>query len=466
MKLLAALGVAFGLITGLGPTSASAAPNTGVTPAPRYEKTYIFVDNPNSIPSPEPGTAFVPPSRILYVNWCDGNCVLTRGTDDSRTNKSSIISGTRTISPYVGGANLRAQILSCVQNAYARFNITVTDQNPGNVPHWEAIAAGTPNQAGFSSGIAGVSPFTCGVIPNAITYNFLNLNPNDVLDNCWTIAQESAHAFGLSHEFDGRDYMTYNPTPAAKSFVDQNLCIGTQGCCQPAQECQCGPTSQNSYQKILALFGTANPTPPAVSITAPRQNEAVRGGFPINVSATDNVAVARVELLLDDAPYATLSTNPYVTNGPLTITDGTHTLTAIAVDTQGADARTTVTFTVGSGCQGPSDCDGDQVCVDGRCVAGETADGGLGTVCATGADCVSGQCAQKDGQQLCTEVCDPAADGCPGGYACLSNGAGGGLCWPSEAACLGCSTNQNDPTMPIGFGLVVAGLVVRRRRRT
>ena len=463
MKLLAALGVALGLTLG-----ASLGTATPAAAAPR-ERTFIRVDIP-SILAPEPGTAFVPPSRILFVNWCDGNCVITggNGTEDSRTNKSSIVNGTKTISAYTGGPNLRSQILSCVRNAYARFNINVVDVDPGNVPHWEAIAAGTPNQAGFGSGIAGVSPFTCGVIPNAITYNFLNLNPSDVLDNCWTIAQESAHAFGLSHEFDGRDYMTYNPTPAAKSFVDQNLCIGTQGCCQPAQECQCGPTTQNSFQKILALFGTANPTPPTVTITNPRNNQAVQGGFPIGVTAMDNNGVAQVQILIDDAPYATLTTNPYVTNGPATITDGTHRLTAIAVDTQGADATTTITFTVGSGCENADDCaaqGADLVCVDGRCVPGEGATGGLGTTCVGGSDCASGQCATKDGQQLCTEACDPASDGCPGGYSCLSNGAGGGLCWPAEASCVGCSTNSTDPTMPIGFGLVVAGLLVRGRRR-
>lgn len=460
MKLLAALGFAFGLTSGAtvgSVSSAAAAPG---------ERLLIRVDNPNSIPSPEPGTAFAPPSRILYIDWCDGNCVIVRGTDDSRTNHSSIAQGT--LQAFQGGPNVRSQILACVRNAYARFNITVTDQNPGNVPHWEAMAAGIPSQVGFPSSVAGVSPFTCGIIPNAITFNFLNLDPNNVLDNCWTVSQESSHAFGLSHEFDGRDYMTYNPTPAAKSFVDQSLCIGTQGCCQPTQECQCGPTSQNSYQKILAVFGNANPTPPTVAFTNPHANQAVAGGFPISLTASDNNGVARIDLLLDGAPYATLTTVPYVTNGPTTIADGAHKLKATAVDTQGAEASVEIPFTVGSGCHTAGDCataGAGFVCVDGRCVPGETATGGLGTTCVGGGDCASGQCASKGGEQLCTEACDPAADGCPGGYACTSNGAGGGLCWPSAANCLGCSTNQSDPTMPIGFGLVVAGLVVRRRRR-
>jgi hypothetical protein len=262
--------------------------------------------------------------------------------------------------------------------------------------------------------------------------------------------------------------MTYNPNPAQKSFVDQNLCIGTSGCCQPAGECQCGATMQNSYQKILAVFGGANPTPPTVSFATPRVNEAVEPGFPIRINASDANGVREVQLLIDDVPYATLTTSPYATNGPTNITDGTHKLTAIAVDTQGADARVTVTFTIGTGCQTPEDCaasGGDLTCVDGRCVPGEGVAGGLGTSCTGPGECASGQCASKDGQQLCTEVCDPSTEGCPGGYACMSDGAGGGLCWPSEGACLGCSTNQDDPTMPIGFGLVVAGLVVRGRRR-
>ena len=87
MKLLAALGVALGLTFGASQASAQ------VT----KQRTYIQIDNPTSIESPEPGDDFVPPSRILFVNWCDGNCVITRASnriDDSRTNKSSIVSGT------------------------------------------------------------------------------------------------------------------------------------------------------------------------------------------------------------------------------------------------------------------------------------------------------------------------------------------------------------------------------------
>jgi NAD(P)-dependent dehydrogenase (short-subunit alcohol dehydrogenase family) len=144
-----------------------------------------------------------PPSRILYVNNCKGEttstggagCRITRGSvNNSITNTSTIASGN--LSAYSGSTTTWNAIMTCVRATYAPFGITVTDINPGSVPHWEAMAAGTPTQVGFSNGVAGVSPFTCGVINNAITFNFLNLNPSDVNDACWTIAQESAHAFG------------------------------------------------------------------------------------------------------------------------------------------------------------------------------------------------------------------------------------------------------------------------------
>jgi MYXO-CTERM domain-containing protein len=434
MKLLALLGVAVGLTL----AASVAAPSPAA--AARGERIFVRVDLPQTIPNPEPGVAFAPPSRLLFVNWCDGNCVIQSGGEDSRTNMSSIISGTRTLTQFAGTAEVRAQILACVRTAYARFNIQVTDRDPGNVPHWETMAAGLPREVGFPSGVAGVSPFSCGLIPNAITYNFLNLSPNDVLDNCWTIAQESAHAFGLSHEFDGRDYMTYNPTPQAKSFVDENLCIGTQGCCQPAQECQCGGTMQNSFQQILALFGPASASPPTIRIDKPRNNQGVDGAFEIGVTASDATGIDKVDILIDGMPYTSLMSSPYTATGPATLAAGRHVLTAVEIDsTSAVAAAASVDFAVG------------------------LAD--LGEDCSDSASCASGQCAVKGGDQFCSEPCDLAADTCPDGFSCLSNGAGGGLCWPLGPGCLGCSTDSNDPTLPIGFGLFVAAVVVRRRRR-
>ena len=166
----------------------------------------------------------------------------------------------RVLAPYTGSDTTWNAIVACVRENYAPFNIqVVTTEPPASTSYFEAFAAGLPSNVGFPSTTAGVASAACGVIPNAISFSFLNANPGDVLDACWTISQESAHNFGLSHTMLASDAMTYIGNPARKRFVNQTACIGTQGCCSPSQECQCGVPNneQNSYQKLLTIFGAA-----------------------------------------------------------------------------------------------------------------------------------------------------------------------------------------------------------------
>ncbi|MBZ0235226.1 MAG: hypothetical protein K8M05_23055 [Deltaproteobacteria bacterium] len=334
------------------------------------------------------------------------------------------------------------------------------------------MAAGLPTQIGFSSATGGVAPFSCGIINNAITFSFLNQNPNNVNQACWIIAQETAHAFGLSHSMNSADPMTYIPNPPMKRFQNTSSCIGTQGCCQPSQECQCQEPGnmQNSYQKLMDIFGPSTPTPPMITFETPMDNANVSPGFVVRAMVTDESGVESVELLIDDTPVASLLTPPYAFNAPATITPGPHTVTIRAVDGGGTAGSASIDVQVGEPCDNDDACDsqGDGlVCVDGRCVPGESHPGGLGTECTAATDCVSGLCATKDGENRCVESCDLNANACPNDFECLSNGAGGGLCWPDPGGCLGCSTDgRPDPTAPIAAGLFVAFLFVRRRRRS
>jgi MYXO-CTERM domain-containing protein len=417
-----------------------------------------------------------PSSNVIFVNSCKNEltttgvpgCAITGGSNDSRTNRSSIVSGTRNLLAYSGSNQSWAAILQCVQETYSPFNVVVTDVNPGNVSHFEAMAAGLPTQVGMPNGVAGVAPFSCGIINNAITFSFLNLFPSDVDEACWTIAQETAHAFGLSHEMLAEDPMTYISNPPRKSFQNQSACIGTQGCCQPSGECQCGATQQNSFQRLLDIFGPSQPSPPEIVIETPVDNSQVTPGFVVRAQVTDSQGVRQVEMLFDGAVTASLSTPPYAFNAPISVVDGTHTVGIRATDSIGSVGTAEVTVIVGDPCNDNADCnDPNLVCVDGRCVAGENVEGGLGSDCSAGQVCLSGLCATKDGQNLCSEECDPAADGCPDGYSCLNNGAGGGLCWPGDPGPCGCATSDGspDPSLPIGAGLFLAALLVRRRRR-
>jgi subtilisin family serine protease len=94
---------------------------------------------------------------------------------------------------------------------------------------------------------------------------------------------------------------------------------------------------------------TTDTQPPTVSITAPAGGAKVSGFVPVDVTATDNVAVARVELTVNGASVATDSAAPYgLTFDSTGYEEGQQlTLQARAFDSAGnAASSSTVTVTV------------------------------------------------------------------------------------------------------------------------
>jgi hypothetical protein len=79
-----------------------------------------------------------------------------------------------------------------------------------------------------------------------------------------------------------------------------------------------------------------DPTAPTVSLTSPSTGDAVAGRTSLQASANDNVAVDHVDFLVDGQVVNTSSTSPYAYSwDSTTVADGSHTVTARAVDTAG-----------------------------------------------------------------------------------------------------------------------------------
>jgi hypothetical protein len=99
---------------------------------------------------------------------------------------------------------------------------------------------------------------------------------------------------------------------------------------------------------VTALFwgGTGIPapdsTPPSVSLTSPAAGQ-VMGKVAVVANATDNVGVVSVQLLLDSQPLGgVLTATPYsLTWDTKTVSNGSHTLSAIASDAAGNSAAAT-----------------------------------------------------------------------------------------------------------------------------
>jgi uncharacterized protein (TIGR03382 family) len=417
---------------------------------------------------PPPATV----SHVIFLNRCAGNCTLhgSNSANNSTTDTSTIFSsGTKTVSAYSGSDAQWNQIVSCVRAAYQPFNVTITDQRPASGDYHMAIVAGHAADVGEGQGVLGVSPFTCGYIPNSISFSFADEEPTNIDDICWTVSQETAHSWGLDHKFDNRDPMTYLTTgPAMKSFQNQAGSCGEYS----ARQCNCtnnGSTAaMNSYAQILATFGSGVPdtTPPTVSITAPANNGQVMPSFAITANATDDVGIAKVDFTLDGMLIGTATSSPFKATGPATLAQGSHHLVATAYDLSNNMAMAAIDVAYGQNCTDGGCTDPNQVCVDGHCVAGPNQTGGLGSPCIDNASCASGSCGDDGaGNKYCVEPCDPTMNQCPGGFGCLTTTPGAGVCWPGadNGGGGGCNTGGDSGASFAGLGFAVA-LVTRRRR--
>jgi hypothetical protein len=403
-----------------------------------------------------------PSSRLIFVKRCPAaGCIVRFGpADDSRSDVSQIAEGTRTIGAFTQSDAVWTAMMACVRATYAPFNIGVTDVDPGNVPHYEHLVGGRPQdlRSDLGNGVGGVAPFSCGEIPNAISYTFDVWGP-DPDSLCYVVAQETAHAFGLEHEMNNLDPLTYLSGPFPKRFQAADVPCGEFS----NRPCDCGGSTQNSYEHILGMFGPGVPTAPSVTIQSPTSGKQVQPHFVTKVEAIDDVAIDRVELYIDGTKVAETQSTPYHLTAP-ELPLGPHTVEARAFDVQGTPGSTQIDVELGPPCTASKGCEGDDVCVNGGCVAGPGTPGGLGNFCQANTECLSNQCVSDTaGESFCVETCETAQSGsCPSGFSCLQTTATTGVCWPVEAS--GCCSTGGSPAGPILLGVGLLALVLRRRR--
>jgi len=385
-------------------------------------------------------------SNVIFLNKCVGGCTVYPGSDDSRTNTSSVVAGTNNgqtafISEFAYGQAEWDEIVDCVTRVYEPFGIVITDQDPGNAPHFEAIVAGTDDEIGTSAG--GIAPATCGVINNAMTFSFANQGgPGALSQMCWTVAQETAHAFGLDHEFLCEDPMTYlDGCGFDKTFQNVDAPCGEF----EARGCYCGGNTQNSFQFLVNEFGTGTLTPPTVQINRPAPGAVVRPNFPFEVGAEDDIEVASVQFIINGTVVTELTSEPWVINAPDGLS-GRVTVEARATDNLGTESSSEVVEVI---------IDDTLVSFDGDC--------------STNDDCESGLCAMDvDGAGSCSQSCDLAAEteSCPEGFSCTAAGEQG-VCWPKSGGGGGssglCSAGGPSTALSALFVIFLFGWLRKRR---
>ncbi len=123
---------------------------------------------------------------------------------------------------------------------------------------------------------------------------------------------------------------------------------------------------------------TPDVTRPVVGFAAPVDGATVSGEVPVEVTATDDRGVVRVEVLVDGAPGATLESPPYRwTWSTAGLQPGPYALTARAYDEAGNAGEASVAVRLAGACNADGDCPPQSVRVvtpvDGATVCGRLA---------------------------------------------------------------------------------------------
>ncbi len=400
-------------------------------------------------------------SNKLYLNDCrpDG-CALQPGFDDTRTNHTSIAFNATTMSAWPHGDALWDELVSCVRATFRPFDIDVVTEDPGSSNHFEVMIAGTFAQLNPElEGAGGVAPFIgCGGSDdNVISFVFAQQS-DDLEYLCGAVAQEAAHVWGLDHELNALDPMTYLDLGSLKRFQNADAQCGTV--LHQPQPCACGGTTQNSYEYLEQMFGATELPPSVVAITSPGNGSWVKPGFPVHVMIDSVLGGTRATLQIDGAEVATLSPGPFAFNAPEAIGGGVHEVTAVGIDGGNRSVTTTISVHVTPACSASKPCD-EGYCIGDYCVPGADVDGGLGAECLGNEACITRACASGNGEQLCVGPCDRDR-GCPDGFFCTGPDESP-VCWPDRDA--GCEvTPGREPPIMILLGIGFAAIVLRRRR--
>lgn len=318
-------------------------------------------------------------SRVVYLN--KGGVTLSPGSNDSRANRSTVVNQQTSLAGWNPTPTTWSETVTCMRELFSQFDVVITDVDPGNVPHIEAVFGGTPQQVGMDASVAGVSPFTtdCSIIENSVVFTFTNAFSFTSREACEIMAQEVAHSYGLDHELLASDPMTYLPYTGNRSFQDTAAQCGEDA--GAPRQCGingnvCRPT-QNSVQLLRERLGVADAIMPAIATFSPANRATVPPGFQVKASGTDNNAIAGATLKIDGVEHAQLTgAGPFVFATPANLAEGDHTIVVEISDGKNIKAETR-TVTVMIGAPPPEDDDGTSEFgeVSGGCSTGGSTGG-------------------------------------------------------------------------------------------
>ncbi len=378
----------------------------------------------------------------LFLDF--GGELISQSSTDDATRNHSVIAGNQ-FPPFNGAVNAPTvtqqeaedAVTDRLRSYYADFNLNVVTTRPSTGTYTMVVVGGNHALAGQPSGVAGVSPLDCtNSNPSNVVFDFSDDQTPDyggVVAVAATAGHEAGHSFGLEHTDNPADvmYSVMNPAQTIQnlftlSFTTGNFSPFNAGSSEPSAE-TCGRANPLDNHAILAsalgLSSRTDVTPPVMTWSFPMAIP-VTPTFPVNVTASDNVSVKRIEIYKNLELVSVLHAPPYT--AMITAASGeSFYLTVEAMDDAANRVSITRPFVADSKnpplCPDPGDCPTGRTCVNGLCRLP------LGQPCSASVDCTTGFCKMLPGDsgESCTAVCSATVP-CPENGMCV-----GGLCKPS-----------------------------------
>lgn len=277
----------------------------------------FLAELPTTTNNPAPSISTLSPNSVLV-----GSAAFTLTVAGTNLASSSVVqwNGSSRTTTYVSGTQLQAAISASDVAMAGTAQVTVFTPAPGGGTSSALPFTVTPKYA-LSVSRTGTGSGTVTSAPAGI--------------NCGASCSASfasGTAVGLA------------ATAAANSTFG-----GWTGC-DSVNGAQC-TVVVTAARTVTATFQAIPGTPPTVSITAPTAGATVSGTTTVSASATSSVGIAWVQFQLDGANLGgQVATTPYtIAWNTLTVSNGAHSLTALAQDTAGLQATSqAVGVTVGN----------------------------------------------------------------------------------------------------------------------
>lgn len=256
-------------------------------------------------------------------------------------------SGTSLASPVVAGvASLMFAANPMLAPALAAQIMESTVVDPGGDGYDQSLGYGRVNAAAAVTYAAGyvappdtVAPVVSLVAPLAGS----TISGTTVVD---VSASDDVGVVKVDLYLDGVFFVSDSSSPYSFALDTSTLSNGNH-----VLEVVASDAAQNSSSSgpvtVVVDNTPADTTPPAVSMGTPASGATVSGTTSVTASATDNVGVTQVQLLVDGALYATDTTAPYSFAWNTTlVSNGLHTVQVVASDLAGNVGEATQTVTV------------------------------------------------------------------------------------------------------------------------